>query len=82
MSALAKLGGLADLPPTLDAEQTAEIFGCSKWSLYELVKRNECPVEPLHLGRKLRWPTAAVLRAVGLSVAEMPAPTDQMEAVR
>lgn len=52
--------------PTIDASTAASIFGCSVWSLYEQVKRGDCPVEPLRLGRKLRWPTARVLDAVGL----------------
>jgi hypothetical protein len=54
------------LPPTLNGRQTALIFGCSYWSLLEQVKRGDCPVEPLRLGRNLRWPTTRVLAAVGI----------------
>ena len=54
------------LPPTLDGHQTAEILGCSYWMLLELVKAGRAPVEPLRLGRRLRWPTIAVLAVVGI----------------
>ena len=57
---------LHDLPPTLDGHQTAEIFGCSYWSLLEQVKTGTSPVEPIRLGRNLRWATVAVLRVVGV----------------
>ena len=61
-----RMSGLADLPPTLDGRQVAELFGCSYWSLLEQVKDGACPVAPLRLGRKLRWPTAQVLRVLGV----------------
>jgi predicted DNA-binding transcriptional regulator AlpA len=61
------IGSVADLPPTLDAHQFAEIVGCSAWTVYELVKRGECPVKPLRLGRALRFPTLKVLEAIGIS---------------
>jgi hypothetical protein len=60
------LDDLRDLPPTLDGRQVAEILGCSYWSLLEQVKFGRCPVEPLRLGRNLRWPTVAVLRVIGI----------------
>lgn len=53
--------------PTIDGHETARILGCSYWSLLEQVKAGTCPVEPLRLGRKLMWPTAKVLAAVGLN---------------
>jgi hypothetical protein len=61
-----KLGDLRDLAPTLNGHLTAEILGCSYWSLLEQVKAGTTPVEPIRLGRNLRWPTIAVLRAVGV----------------
>jgi hypothetical protein len=54
------------LPPTLDAKTLAEMLDVHVWTLYEAVKHGTCPVEPLRVGRKLRWPTALVLRALGL----------------
>ena len=64
------LRSLADLPPTLDGHQAAEILGCSYWTLLELRKRGECPVEPLKLGRVLRWPTLKVLETVGVTAED------------
>jgi predicted DNA-binding transcriptional regulator AlpA len=52
--------------PTLNAKQVAELWGVSDWQVYETHKRGECPVEPLTIGRCLRWPTAKVLASVGL----------------
>ncbi len=60
------LAEIADLPPTLDAKVVADMLGCSIWALYDSVKAGACPVEPLRVGRKLRWPTVLVLRALGL----------------
>jgi hypothetical protein len=35
--------------------------------LWGLVRADQAPVVPLKLGKRLRWPTALVLRAVGLN---------------
>jgi predicted DNA-binding transcriptional regulator AlpA len=51
---------------TMNAEQVGEIWGCSAWTIYQMVGAGRCPVEPLRLGRKLVWPTASVLASVGL----------------
>ena len=56
----------AQLPTTIDGHQVAELWGCSYWSVLEQVRAGTCPVEPLRLGRKLRWPTALVLLSVGI----------------
>lgn len=58
------LSDLANLPATMDARQFADLFGCSYWSVLQQVKAGTCPVAPLRLGRKLRWSTAAVVRAL------------------
>ena len=65
------LAELRDLPPTLSTEEAAPFWRVSPWSLYERVKRGDAPVEPLHIGRTLRWPTASVLRSVGIDLAEV-----------
>lgn len=66
-----KLSDIAALPPTLDGHQVAEMLGCSYWSLLEQVKAGKAPVEPIHLGRNLRWPTVAVLRVVGIDASSI-----------
>lgn len=65
-----RLRDVGSLPPTLDGHQVADLFGCSYWGLLDLVKSGSCPVEPLRLGRKLRWPTAEVLRVLGVEMGE------------
>jgi len=47
----------ADLPPTLDTAQAAELLGVSADLLWKLVRTEpeSLPVQPLKLGRCLRW---------------------------
>src|ERR1035437_8846882 len=48
----------------------ADMLGCSYWSLLEQVKSGTCPVMPIALGHKYRWPTASVLRLLGVDAVE------------
>jgi predicted DNA-binding transcriptional regulator AlpA len=61
-----ELRDVESLPPTLDTHQAAEILGCSADHLWALVREDQAPIEPLRLGRKLRWPTARLLALVGI----------------
>jgi len=61
-----RLSDIPNLPPTLTAAETAELLWVSVWSIYEQVKAGTSPVSPLHLGRRVLFPTAAVLRAIGI----------------
>ena len=54
---------------TLTAEELAAALGVSTWTVYEAVKRGDCPVEPIRIGRRLLWPRARVEQLLG------PAPT-------
>lgn len=65
-----QLSDVSSLPPTLSTEQAAEVFGVSVDHLWGLVRIGAAPVEPLKLGKRLRWPTARVLAAVGLDVGD------------
>jgi predicted DNA-binding transcriptional regulator AlpA len=57
--------------PTLKAGDVAAIWGISLWEVYEANIRDDLPVAPLRIGRRiLRWPTAAVLRSVALDGPE------------
>lgn len=56
---------IEELPPTIDSALAAEAFGVSYWHLLNQAKAGTAPVTPLRLGRNIRWPTAAVLRALG-----------------
>ena len=65
-----RLADLPDLPPTLSTEETADLYGCGVDHLWKLAREGRAPVEPLHLGSRLRWPTALVLRSLGLEPEE------------
>lgn len=39
--------------PTLRASELASLLGVSEWAIYESVKRGDCPVEPIRVGRRL-----------------------------
>jgi len=71
-----RLADLGDLPPTLSTEQAAEVLGCGVDHLWKLAREGGAPVEPLRLGHRLRWPTVAVLRSIGIDpeVGEVQAP--------
>ena len=51
---------------TLRAAEFAELLGVSEWSLYESVRRGDCPVAPIRVGRRLVWSRAAVQKLLGL----------------
>jgi hypothetical protein len=53
--------------PTLGADEMAQLFGYSAWFVYQ--HADEMPVAPIRVGRKLRWPTAPVLRVLGIESA-------------
>jgi predicted DNA-binding transcriptional regulator AlpA len=65
------LGDLASLPPTLSTAEAADLWGIGVDHLWKLAREGAAPVDPLRLGRALRWPTAAVLRSIGVDI-----PTD------
>jgi hypothetical protein len=56
----------APYPLTLSTAEAAEWLGCAEDSLPRLRGTGKLPVEPLPLGRNLRWPTFAIARAAGL----------------
>ena len=61
-----KIADIGDLAPTLSGHEAAELLGVHYETLLAAVHAGTCPVQPLRLGRRLRWPTAPVLKAVGL----------------
>ena len=56
-------------PATYRAEQVAQHLGVSIWAVYESVRRGDCPVSPIKIGRRLVWSKAAVDRLLGLEEA-------------
>ena len=62
-------------PLTLSTEEAARFLDCSRQRLHAERGTGRLPVEPLQLGRRLRWPTLEIARAVGLP-AELVHPDD------
>lgn len=55
------------LPAAVDTPTAAQLYGISADHLWALRRRGQAPIEPLVLGRCLRWPLASILRQLGLS---------------
>lgn len=63
---MVRLSDVDSLPTTLAAPEVAELLGVGVDHLYRLVRDGRCPIAPVRLGRRLRWPTATVLRELGI----------------
>jgi hypothetical protein len=55
-----------EYPATLSTAEVAALWSCSPDLLQREVGRGRLPVEPLRLGKRYRWPTLLVARAIGL----------------
>lgn len=77
-----KLGDVVDLPPTLDTHQAAELLGVGVDHLWRLARQRSAPVEPLRLGRALRWPTKPLLERLGLDAGVRYPPTPEVVDLR
>lgn len=53
---------------TMSTVEAAELLGCSPERLQQQRGKGTLPVEPLQLGRRLRWPTLLVAEALGLEM--------------
>ena len=56
---------------TMSTSDAAALFGCTPERLQNERGRGTLPVEPLHLGRRLRWPTVLVAQALGLQAVQV-----------
>lgn len=56
-----------DLPPTLSVEEAAELVGVGRNAAYRAAHRGDIPA--FRVGRKLRIPTAGLLRLLGIDQA-------------
>ncbi len=53
---------------TMSTAEAAELLGCSVERLQQQRGTGTLPVEPLQLGRRLRWPTLLVAQALGVEL--------------
>ena len=60
---------LTKLPPTVDIVTAARILGVGRTVAYELVREGTWPTPVIHVGRKIRVPTAPLLTLLGLDSA-------------
>jgi len=61
---------LAELPPALTVAQVAPLLNVNTSTLYDAIAAGEAPFPVLKLGRAIRIPRAAVLRALALDDGE------------
>lgn len=57
---------LTKLPPTVDIVTAARILGVGRTVAYELVREGAWPTPVIHVGRKIRVPTAPLLAMVSI----------------
>jgi hypothetical protein len=67
-----RLSDLQDLPPTLSTAKLAEVTGVGERTWWQVARGEVDPpfeVTPIRVGvrGRLLWPTAVVLRALGLT---------------
>jgi excisionase family DNA binding protein len=54
---------VSNLPPTISVEEAAELLGISRSAAYRAAKAGQ--LKTLRMGRRLRVPTAPLLRMLG-----------------
>lgn len=54
-------------PATYTADEVAALLGVSTWAIYQSVRRDECPLTPIRIGRRLVWPRSQVDAVLGTS---------------
>lgn len=56
---------------TMSTGEAAALLGCTPERLQNERGRGTLPIEPLQLGRRLRWPTAKVAEVLGLQAVQV-----------
>lgn len=51
---------------TYNSAQAAELLGCSTWALYQSVRRGDCPLAYVRVGRLIRFPRGPANALLGL----------------
>lgn len=62
------------LPPTLDVVAAGRLLGVGRTVAYRLVREGRWPTHVVHVGRKIKIPTAPLLEFLGLPVSYSPEP--------
>lgn len=55
---------LADLPPVLNVTDAADVLGIHRDTAYSLIKAGEFPTPVIKIGRRIKVPTAPLVRLV------------------
>jgi excisionase family DNA binding protein len=55
---------------TVNASELAEILGVSTWTIYESVRRGDCPIPPIRVGRRLLWSRSRVEELLGIGLTK------------
>jgi hypothetical protein len=61
---------VASLPTSLNTEEAARLLRLSRVGLWGMARDGDAPVPFFHAGAALRWPTAPILRLLGLDPNE------------
>jgi predicted DNA-binding transcriptional regulator AlpA len=57
---------LQALPPLVDVNTAARAFDTTPTTAYRLIGLGQFPVEPIRIGRKIRFKRAEILRVLGI----------------
>ena len=58
---------IRQLGPTTDVPTAGALFGLSRTQSYVAIQRDQFPVKPIRIGRRLVVPVAPILELLGLS---------------
>jgi predicted DNA-binding transcriptional regulator AlpA len=58
------------LPAAATTEQAARLLGISRVGLWKMAENGTAPIAHFKVGRALRWPTAPILRLLGLDESD------------
>lgn len=53
------------MPLTINVRQLARVLGVSDWAVYQSIKEDNCPVQPIRVGRRIVFSRAAVEQLLG-----------------
>lgn len=60
------IGG-KELPAAVSSRQAAELLNVGYETLLDAARNGSAPIQPIRIGGALRWPTAEILRVLGVA---------------